>query len=401
MSDVLFLAHRIPYPPNKGDKIRSWHMLRHLLNSHRVHLGYFIDDPADAVHVPFLEQRTASHCACPIDPRWGRVKSLAGLATGTPLSVAFYRSRAMRDWVDRVMETEPISAVVLFSSAVAQFLLPWSGRVPLIMDFVDMDSDKWRQYAGSRPWPISLVYGREARTLADYERRIAQVARHSLFVSGQEADLFRAQVPEVAGSVRALHNGVDIDYFDPAVTHDDPYGTGGPVAVFTGAMDYWANVDAVTWFAQDIWPQVRRQLPDARFFIVGGRPAPTVRALDRLDGVAVTGRVPDVRPYLAHAATVVAPMRIARGVQNKVLEGMAMAKPVVTTPAGLEGIAATPGRDVLVADTADAFASEAAAALSGARDSLGREARRTIVGRYSWEASLQTLDDVLQMAECA
>jgi sugar transferase (PEP-CTERM/EpsH1 system associated) len=263
-----------------------------------------------------------------------------------------------------------------------------------VIDFVDVDSDKWGQYAERKPWPINWVYRREARTLLAYERRIASSFDASTFVSPAEAELFLQLAPECADRVSYYSNGVDLDYFSPARSYDTPYPSGERVLVFTGAMDYWANVDAVSWFAREVFPAVRAQFSDVRFYIVGSRPTAEVQALAN-DAIVVTGSVPDIRPYLAHAQLAVAPLRIARGIQNKVLEAMAMAKAVVASPQALEGIEATPGIELLLAPDAAAFIAHIAAQLSQPDETLGPAAHQQVEQSYSWDGSLQRVDQLL------
>lgn len=390
--DLLFLAHRIPYPPDKGDKIRSYHLLRHLAGRYRVHLGAFVDDPEDWRHEAALREICASVHLEGIRPGWAKWKSLRGLATGEALTLAYYRQPGMAAWI-RARLDEGIPRLVAYSSAMAQFVMDAQG-VRRVMDFVDMDSDKWRQYALTKPWPLSWLYRREADRLLDWEARVARRFDAGLFVSAQEAADFRRAAPQVADRVDWYGNGVDAEYFSPERDYADPYPAGTEAVVFTGAMDYWPNVDAVTWFAREVFPQVRAQRPAAVFCVVGSRPVPQVQALAELSGVQVTGRVPDVRPWLAHAAAVVAPIRIARGVQNKVLEGMAMARTVVVSPQALEGVAAQAGTEVLVADGAKPFANATLDALKGL--DLGAAARRRVLADFAWEACLAKVDALIE-----
>jgi len=392
---LLFLAHRIPYPPDKGDKIRSWHLLRHLAENWAVHLGAFVDDPEDWRHASKLAEVCADLKLVPLDPGRRKWHSLAGLATGEALTLPYYRDATLTAWVRDKLATG-VSAAVVYSSAMAQYVMD-ARDIRRIMDFVDIDSDKWRQYAPTKPWPLSWLYAREARKLLEWERRVARAFDASLFVSEAEARDFRVLAPESAPKVGFFNNGVDTDYFSPAHAFDSPFPAAGRALVFTGAMDYWPNVDAVAWFAREVLPRVRRAAPDVRFYIVGSRPAPDVRALAG-EAVTVTGRVPDVRPYLAHAAAVLAPLRIARGIQNKVLEGMAMAQAVVATPQALEGIAARPGEEVWVAEDAAAQA-EQILGLLRARDrarEMGAAARRRVVADYTWTPNLARLDALLR-----
>jgi sugar transferase (PEP-CTERM/EpsH1 system associated) len=246
---------------------------------------------------------------------------------------------------------------------------------------------------------MSWLYRYEARQLLRYERQVARDYDASLFVSAPEAELFRSLAPESSPKIGHFSNGVDTDYFSPDQAHANPYGAGERALVFTGAMDYWPNIDAVKWFAAEVFPAVRQRFPEARFYIVGSRPSPAVQALAQQDGIVVTGTVPDVRPYIAHAAVAVAPLRIARGVQNKVLEAMAMATPVVVSPQALEGIDAVPGSELVLADEPAAFADACAALLAGqdsASAAIGRAARAKVQRQYSWSSNLACIGESLE-----
>jgi len=313
MKDLLYLVHRIPYPPNKGDKIRSFHVLTALASRYRVHLGTFIDAPEDREHAPALQRYCASWFAAPVDPFWRRLRSLQGLLSGKPLTEAFYGHRPLAAWCNRVLREQRIERIVAFSSSMAQFALDVPAPARRVMDFCDIDSDKWRQYASHRRGPSAWIYRREARLLEQLERDIARRFDVSVFVSEREAQAFRAIAPESADRVHAIRNGVDLKYFDPSTVQPRPHGCEPPYVVFTGAMDYWANAEGVSWFADEVWPAVLETMPDARFLIVGSRPAPQVQRLGGRRGIVVTGSVPDVRPYLAHAHAAVAPRATRSG----------------------------------------------------------------------------------------
>lgn len=391
MAELLFLAHRLPYPPDKGDKIRSYHLLRHLAKRYHVHLGAFVDDPEDWRHAEALQAMCASVQLVGLRPRLAKLVGLGNLLTGEALTLGYYRSWRMAAWVRKRLE-EGVRRVVCYSSAMARFVID-TQEVRRVMDFVDLDSDKWRQYAATRPWPLSWLYRREAEHLLDWERRVAAAFDYGLFVSEQEAADFLRAAPQSAPRIGWYANGVDADYFSPERDYANPYPPATEAIVFTGAMDYWPNIDAVTWFTQEVFPAIRSVRPEATFYVVGSRPSAAVKALARLPGVQVTGRVPDVRPFLAHAAVAVAPLRIARGVQNKVLEAMAMGRTVVVTPQALEGIRALPGQEVVLADGTQAFIQATLQALQG--PDLGPAARRRVLQDYAWEASLAKLDALL------
>ncbi|MEC5161308.1 MULTISPECIES: TIGR03087 family PEP-CTERM/XrtA system glycosyltransferase [unclassified Janthinobacterium] len=410
MDELLFLAHRIPYPPNKGDKIRSFHMLEYLARHCRVHLGCFVDDPADLEHAGALGELCASTCFIEHHPLAARLRGLKGLLYGQAMSLHYYRNARLQHWVDRLLGGGAVGRALAFSGPMAQYLAPHAAAPALLrlIDFVDVDSEKWRQYADAKDWPLSQLYRREARCLLDYEGDVAARFDAATFVSEAEAALFRRRAPQAAGRVSAVRNGVDAGYFSPLRAYPNPYPAGAAALVFTGAMDYWPNAEAVQWFVWRVWPSLRLQFPDLRFYIVGARPGAAVRALARAPGVSVTGAVPDIRPYLAHARLAVAPLRIARGVQNKVLEAMAMEKTVLASPQALEGIDAVPGQELELARDEAEFISQAARLLGRpgagppqAPDPVGMAARRRILRDYDWDASLDRLGALLGLEPAA
>ena len=399
MREILFLVHRIPYPPDKGDKIRSWHFLSHLVEHCKVHLGCFVDDDDDLVeHAPVLRDLCGESYFARIRPWVARARCLAGLCNGSPLTLHHYHHSGLHAWVQALLLERPVDCVFAFSSAMAQYAMGDSAvQCRRVIDFVDVDSDKWRQFSETKIWPASWLYRREARTLLAFEQRVAAEFDAALFVSAAEAELFRSLAPEQAHKVFHIGNGVDFGYFSPDADYENPYAAGDKVLVFTGAMDYWPNVDAVTWFADEILPRVQAVEPQARFCVVGARPTPGVCALGRRSGVTVTDRVPDVRPYIAHATVVVAPLRIARGLQNKVLEGMSMAKPVVATPAACQGLEPEIRREILLAPDAKGLADLVVATLcSQQRDARGQRARARVLAHNEWGKSLSNLIPLLR-----
>ncbi|HEY1182305.1 MAG TPA: TIGR03087 family PEP-CTERM/XrtA system glycosyltransferase [Rhodocyclaceae bacterium] len=390
MARLLFLVHRLPYPPNKGDKVRSYHLLKHLARQHEVHLGTFVDDPDDEQHVDTVRALCAELHTERLSPRLAKLRSLSGLISGEALSLPYYRQGGMHDWVEATAARHAFDAAVVFSSVMAQYV---PAGLPSLVDFVDADSAKWTAYADTCGWPMSWVYRREGRRLLDFERRIALQARRSFFVTPAEVDLFTRLAPECTGQVEAVGNGVDADFFSPAQGGVSPYAADELPLVFTGAMDYWPNVDAVCWFAAEILPALRQRWPTLRFHIVGRSPTPAVLALAG-EGVAVSGTVPDVRPWLAHAAVVVAPLRIARGVQNKVLEAMAMGRPVVAASTCTAAIDAAAGSELLAATTAEDYVAAIDALLQDRprADAVGMHGRQCVLNKYSWDAHLAGLD---------
>jgi sugar transferase (PEP-CTERM/EpsH1 system associated) len=391
MREILFLSHRIPYPPDKGDKIRSYNLLKGLSERYRVHLGTFVDDAADWQHVADLRRICAETCILPLDPRWARARSLLGLLSGRALTMAYYDSRRLCSWVRDLARSHRLAGAYVYSSCMGPYAADLDlGRGAVrIMDFCDIDSDKWRQYAPTHGYPMKWVFAREARMLARAESELAAKFDASLVISEAEAGILRSIAPCSGDRVAVLPNGVDAEYFDPGRCYDNPFQSGGRRIVFTGAMDYHANVDAVTWFARDVFPTVRRRLPDAVFVIVGSNPTLAVRQLASLPGVEVTRRVPDVRPYLAHASAVVAPLRIARGVQNKVLEALAMARPVIATENALQGIPDAGLAGVITPADPGAFADAVITSLEAAL--AEPRGRAFVLDRFVWKAQASKL----------
>jgi sugar transferase (PEP-CTERM/EpsH1 system associated) len=382
--DILFLAHRVPFPPDRGDKIRSFHVLRHLAARARVHLVAFADDPRDLTPPPeFREMLGECVVVERTKPRWRA--GVEALASRRPLSLAAFDDARVHAAVARIMDWQTIDRVYAFSGQMAQYV---PQGVPAVMDFVDADSAKFAAFAEDARGVSRWMYQREARLLGAYERTVTGRVAASLFVSAEEAAL----VP----GARALENGIDTGFFDPAARFADvagPVTEGGRLIVFTGQMDYKPNVDAVIAFAREVLPRVRDRHRDARFAIVGRAPVREVRALAG-EAVIVTGEVPDVRGWLAAANVVVAPLALARGIQNKVLEAMAMARPVVASPAAAEGIDHAGTIRVAGVAAMDAAVTALLDDSAGAR-ALGDAARARVRARYGWDACLAPLDALM------
>lgn len=398
--NLLMLVQRLPFPPNKGEKIRSYNILKHLSEDYAVHLGTLMDDPADWAHVDALRPLVASLKVVGIRKPLAFANMALRWPFGTPLSFGYFQSPQLQAWVNATVARVKPDIAVLYSSNIATYLEASGYRPPVwISDFVDLDSQKWLDYVPTKTIPMRWLYAEEAQRVQRAEQRIARASDAITFVSDDESALFRTACPAVAHKVHAVGNGVDIQYFSPTYI---PPATAGPEQrgarfVFTGTMDYWPNIEAVFWFAEQVWPQVYAQYPDARFQIVGGKPTAAVQALANRPGVEVTGRVADVRPYLARATVCIAPMQIARGIQNKVLEGMAMGKPMIVTTGALTGIPAQANQHVLVA-TGPAEWQEACTTLlrdPGRASALGVAGRDLVVRAFSWSAQLARLDQLI------
>ncbi len=392
---LLFLAHRMPYPPDKGEKIRAWHILEHLTKRYVVDLGCLVDDPRDLDHIPVLARACAEVRAVAVGSRLATTaRALLRARPGTPLSQGWFYHPELFAWVETGLRQRRWDAAFVYSSAMAPYLMR-APRLYRVLDMVDVDSAKWAAYAAGTRGPMRLVWQREARTLRELERRAAAMFERTLFVSEPEARHFLEVCAEAADRVAWVENGVDLTRFDPTVARADPFPPDTLPIVFTGTMNYRPNVEAVVWFAERVLPRVRARHGRAGFWIVGANPAPPVSALARLPGVCVTGSVPDVRPFLAHAAAAVAPLFIARGIQNKVLEAMAMALPVIASPQAFEGVRATPGQDLLVAEGAEQTAEAVCAVLEGRHRGLGPRAREAVRRGHDWSVTLARLDTLL------
>jgi sugar transferase (PEP-CTERM/EpsH1 system associated) len=271
----------------------------------------------------------------------------------------------------------------------------------MLVDFVDVDSLKWDEYAVKSYFPFSWLYRRESQYLLRYERHLALQARHSFFVTEKERDIFSKIAPESQLKTSALNNGVDSDFFSPSTGFLFPFEGDRReliTIVFTGAMDYWPNINAVIWFVKHVFFVLVKKYSNIRFYIVGRNPSQAVLDLNS-DTVFVTGTVDDVRPYLQHATVVVAPLIIARGIQNKILEAMSMARPVVASTACVEAIESNDGKDILAAKTALNFI-DSIDFLINNRDiaeSIGCAARINIVNKYSWSSHLKGIDAYLDL----
>jgi sugar transferase (PEP-CTERM/EpsH1 system associated) len=379
---LLYIAHRIPYPPNKGDKIRSFNELAFLSKRFDVDLVCFYGGPGEQEYIAKLQGmcKTVSAFRRTL---WGQpLRLIAGLLFGVPASVALYRNIPMRRKISRLIAEHDYAHVFVFSGQMAQYV-PRELLGRTVMDFCDVDSHKWDNYADRLPFYLAWFYRLEARRLLAFEKAASEAARACILITPAELELYR----RLGGSGRllCLGNGVDTEYFRP--------GEGGfeeGRILFTGAMDYFPNEEGVAWFARDVFPFLRKKFPKARFVIAGSNPSLKVRALARIDGVEVTGFVQDMRVEQTRAHVVVVPLRIARGMQNKVLEAMACGKAVVVHPKAMGGVHAENGRDLFVAEQAQEFLAAVELLLGDPARvrAMGAAAREYILENFSWERNL-------------
>lgn len=389
---LLFLCHRIPFPPNKGDKIRSFNILKKLAEHYEIYLGCFIDDPFDKQYVNGLKKYCASVFHLDQHKPLAKFKGLTSLLTRKPITLPYYFDKRMQQWTKRTLLQKNIRKIFIYSSSMAQYCEDEQFKsAKRVIDFVDVDSDKWRQYAEKKTGLAKWIFQREFKLLAKYEDKVCAEFDHSLFVSPDEAHLFRERLPSKEQvKVHGLLNGVDIDFFDPqADFSDEPLVPKKPFLVFTGAMDYWANVDAVLWFVKQVWPLILQQQPQAIFCIVGGNPSKEVTELTKQQGIAVTGRVHDVRPFIANAQCVVAPMQIARGIQNKVLEAMSLNKAIVVSSMAMEGINAQSNDSIAIVDDAQAWAQQCLDYFVQKNTVITN--REWVLAHFTWQQTLEPL----------
>jgi len=391
---LLYLVHRLPFPPNKGDKIASFNLLKFLSTKYSIYLGCFIDDEIDWQYVDELKNYCVDSCVVGLNPRRSKIMSLRGILSGEPLSLPYYRNKQLQTWVDNTVQQEQIDSVLIFSGVMAQYV---SQKLPLkghsVLDLVDVDSDKWRLYAEDHIWPLSWLYLRESKKLLAYEAEMAAKFDATVFVSEKEADFFKELVPRVADKVVFRVHGVDSKYFDPSLDYSSPYPTDTPIFVFAGAMDYWPNIHAAIWFAEEIFPKIKQKIHNACFYIVGMNPSEDVLKLVEISGVYVTGSVDDIRPYIACATISVAPLRIARGIQNKVLEAMAMGKPILATKNALNGIRSFDEFSPVIAETVEEMVEGALTLLNNTEDN---QARQCVLEHYNWDTNLRRVDGLLK-----
>ncbi len=390
--NVLYLCHRIPFPPDKGEKIRAFHQLAAIAERHSVDLFTLSDEGNCEAARKELGRYCRNVTVAGINPRLGRLLSLPYLLTKKPLTLPYFYSAELQTKVRQALAGRSYDRIFVYCSAMAQYVDPAYG-IPTLVDFVDVDSDKWAQYAGRSRFPFSLVYRREGRRLREFERKIGESASCILISTEREARLAGEFIPP--SRIRVVSNGVDTDFFAAPAGEAGPRGPG---IIFVGDMAYFPNQDAAIFFAREVLPLVRKTVPEASFTVVGRNPSPNVRALAQIPGVEVTGYVSDVRTYLAKALVSVAPFSIAAGIQNKILEAMACEVPVVGTPRAVQGLSSGVAGLVETGEGATQLAERVVRFLKepGFARERGRESRRQVLDDYSWRAAS---DSLLQLIE--
>ncbi len=388
---VLFLTQRLPYAPNRGDRVRAYHLLRFLRTFAEVDVVSFVHDEEEASHAVDFDRQIAVQ-AVPVT-KWRNMARAVPLLLGpTPLTHLLLDShqmtRSLRDAIGRKPDV-----VLAFGSGMARFCVeaPLDG-LPLVLDMVDADSAKWATLATKSRPPMSWIYRREAFYLGAFERRITAVARCTTIVNDRERDVLRGIAPE--GRIDAVANGVDVVTLAPPAPPEPSADV-----VFCGVMNYPPNEEGALWLASSVWPEVKRRRPDARLLIVGSSPTRRVQALADLDShIIVTGAVPKVTPYLWAGAVSAAPLFTARGIQNKVLEAVAAGLPAVVTSPVAGGLPAVVLPACVVADEPSLFAQALVEQLALTPPQRRAVASRADLSSLSWEACLTPFRAILEEA---
>jgi len=386
---ILYLCHRFPFPPKRGGKIRPFNMIKHLAARHEVTVASLARSPHEAREGAGIAEYCSRYEIFEVR-KWLQVmRMLVRVATPTPSSMGFFFSPTLGKRVQQWLANERFDLVFVHCSSVAQYVASVQD-VPKILDFGDMDSQKWLEYARYKAFPLSAGYWLEGKKVAMAEKRLAGM--FDLCTTTTRAEWQTLESYGTGAATDWFPNGVDADYFAPSGE-----GYGCDEICFVGRMDYYPNQACMLAFCADVWPRIRERRPDARLAIVGADPSAAIRRLGTLPGVIVTGSVKDVRPYLLRSAVMVAPLSIARGTQNKLLEAMACGIPVVTSSIAAGGVDAIAGTHLLVADTP---ADVAAATLSlmddpGRRDSLARAGRARVLTHHAWPESMSRLDTII------
>jgi sugar transferase (PEP-CTERM/EpsH1 system associated) len=392
--NVLMLTHRLPYAPNRGDRTRAYHMLRYLAASYRVHLVSLVHDDEEASRVPELRDIAASVSAARCRRAAGLARGVVALAGRKPLTHALLDSRELQPVVDQVASRHPPDVVLAYGSGMARLALaPPLDNTPLVVDLVDVDSEKWRQYAAVTRLPLRWIYGREARCLGSFEARVARTAFATVVVNERERRALQVLAPKAAAAV-VVPLGLDVKSFTPP---RPPAKT--ERVVFCGVMNYRPNVEGISWFLREVWPKVRAARPAATLAIVGADPVRKLRALaQHAGGVELTGTVADVRPYLWDSSVFVAPLRIARGMQTKVLECLAAGLPGVITPAVNDGLPQDIRRACVVAEDAVSFASSVVELLAETPSARRRVTEEIDFEHLAWDRQLGPFAELLEEA---
>lgn len=386
---ILLISHKIPYPPNKGDRIPTFYRTKFLSKNHEISLAFPCFHPEEFQYINNLKKYCKHIETALLKPGWSKIKSLAKILSAKPLTLNYFHSNLLKDKIIRLVQENKFDVIYVYSSSMGQYASEIK-NVKKIIDLADSDSHKWLQYSQYKKAPLSYLYHLEWYRLQNYERLLATSFDHSIAISEDEKNLFKTYIPNLNMSV--VSNGVNLEYFKPSSGEYDPYKI-----IFVGAMDYYANIDAVLYFYNRILPIVKKEIPKVKFFIVGSNPSNRISSLKMDKSVTVTGFVDDVRTFLYDSSVCVAPMRIARGIQNKILEAMASGVPVVTTTKGNEGINAKIGEEIYVDNNSEKFAEYVINLIinKNLRNSIGHNCRKFVEKKFDWKTNMQHLEEII------
>ncbi len=386
--NILFLTHRFPCPPDRGDRIRSYHIIKFLSKRHNIFLASVDESIPSSIHLNCMKEFCKAVIFYQIPRKKQMLKACCYLPTCVPLSLPLFYNRRLYKDVKNLLSKEKIDLIFTYCVSMAPYTEEFSD-IPKVIDFIDSDSQKWLDYAATTKSIYKFIYLREGFLLRRYEKKVAKLAQHAFVASKREEEIFKRYIKTCP--ITTVLNGVSIPRYIKKHPSKDIN------IVFVGVMDYWPNVDAVTFFSKEVFPKIKKAFPNAKFFIVGKNPCEQVQQLSNISGVEVTGFVPDVKDYLLSATLCVVPLRIARGIQNKLLEAMAMKLPVVATSAATQGIMAKDQKDLLIADNPDDMAEKIIRLIKDKRlqEELSNNAFWYIKRYHDWEQNLKILEDII------
>lgn len=394
--NILYLAHRIPYPPDKGDKIRAFHQIKFFAQRHELDVCSLVDDPRDKKYIEPLRNMCRTLKIAEIPARWKKLFSLRSVfSSRTTCTELYFYSQKLQKEIDELIRNTKYDLIFLYCSSMSAYVRKIE-HIPVVIDFVDIDSDKWMQYAKYAPLPLNILYSMEGKKLAQLEKNILKKVKAGFLVTEKETEFFSGF--DGGNAVHAVANGIDISFFDVKKTPERPELQKEFYISFTGAMDYFPNEDGVVYFCEQVFPLIRAKIPDIKFYIIGRNPTPRVEKLAQDPHVIVTGGVDDVRPYLRYSQLGVIPLRMARGIQNKILEAIAMGLAVVATSNAFEGLSLIPGRDIIVADDLQKIADGVIDLLKNKskRDAIQKSAQKILREKYDWTTNLIRMETILQ-----
>ena len=386
---ILYVCHRFPFPPKRGGKIRPFNMIRHLSREHDVTVASLARSEQEALEGEGLRAYCKHFAMTRVHDSAQTLRMIARVPTATPSSMGYFYSPQLALRINDLLARNRYDLIFVHCSSVAQYVEHVRG-VPKILDFGDMDSQKWLEYARYKPFPLSLGYRLEAAKL---ERAEKQLATHfDLCTTTTRAEWETLEGYRTGVASDWFPNGVDSEYFSPSNEAYEP-----DTIAFVGRMDYYPNQECMFDFCAKVLPGLQAIRPTLKLEIVGADPSPAVRRLGARPGVTVTGSVPDVRPYLRRAALMVAPLNIARGTQNKILEAMAAGVPVVTSRVAAGGVDASSPEHFLAATTPEEHTTAILRIVQNRaeRTRLSNAGRARMLSHHSWVKSMQRLDGII------